>query len=1094
MTDQQYNYLYNLELMCNVEKGFAGLLFDNLKSFSKYDDICNNLNKKSDINKLIEEFGFDKIPQSNQRYFFNHLNSYFILTNKYSFNDKILNILSSIICYVDNPFDYIVYILNKKLNSSTLQEYVDIFNSNSFNYSISNQFKTYKVNSRYFPNEIYIDKKLFSNSNLDIYNKLNNIFRSYKVNNLKDFKIVLEKITSIYSNANTSSTPLPTISTSENSTGKVVTNKVSKLPDTEKSSDNKKNIVDNINDKLLNSFLNPDGEYINKTYERYKKLVDRLEYDSPDCRIAKTVLYILSYISKDSELKTSEYVNNIINSNSSWAVGNENSYDASFYGDSDIAKYFSTYYSFMNNDDNPYSELINNKTYSEMNLNAMSLHNYFKEHGIVELDLTNDTVNKIYKLLVNVRDIIRVLDEPINISSGTSNYIKGIISGIMNSAATMLDFALSSAVKQLFYLDILPIGKNKFSIADIYNYLAFLKLVFESIDDDMKIEMIDRDTFINQAYKSLGIDNNSIEKIGYGAYSASLNREDFLEQYYSFLFPNDNGTNFILSNDLKLLYSLIQFAIQKRAYLSGDINFPNKVNFGDKHQINTLLSSLTALEIFYIFKLYNISIFNLDDNIKDGDPKDLFNFNRKLLFIDNIYPHDSQDFYKLYLDEDKKSLSDSYYNTKFNKTKYRTLINNMFNIYIKAISYNKRQFEELFLQVNNATNVDDFLLRFLPSIVEMMKTLGQNNTSIKNVVQFIDYLMTLISSLLYEKLFIEIKKKIHELLKRYTEDMFKYIDKKADELSEKFSFMNSELNIDLNLGELSAVQAMDKIIKMLELGQFNLFNIDNCFIDNNIEHSGYEPMEEDKLIFTDGPSVVNKSDLTLSPTLNPSENNLDSSTISTENNKENSSKTNNKDKVFDVILEKNNSLSENKKISYSNGNIFIEKENGEKNIIVSKNDVSTDDKVVIEYPDIVSKNLSPDEFKQLIEIRDYIDNITNQELINLNKQLKENKDKLTNELNKNNPNYSIIKNINKTIQKLTAMINDVKTKNRILQSDIVENEPIIIKDFDDSNPETNYSTLDSFFKKQKTILKEVNYIVMDNYVPLTNYQITNLLK
>ena len=74
------------------------------------------------------------------------------------------------------------------------------------------------------------------------------------------------------------------------------------------------------------------------------------------------------------------------------------------------------------------------------------------------------------------------------------------------------------------------------------------------------------------------------------------------------------------------------------------------------------------------------------------------------------------------------------------------------------------------------------------------------------------------------------------------------------------------------------------------------------------------------------------------------------------------------------------------------------------------------------------------------------------------------------------------------------MINDVKTKNRILQSNIVENEPIIIKDFDDSNPETNYSTLDSFFKKQKTILKEVNYIVMDNYVPLTNYQITNLLK
>lgn len=1096
MNNQEKDYLYNLNLICNpLEKGFAGLLFDKNNEFSKYDNIVNNLNKKTDINNMIDEFGTDKIDKNKLRYFFNHLNSYFILTEKYSLTDKRLNILSAITCYVDNPFNYIVNFLNKKINSSSLEEYIQIFNSNLFYYSVSNQFKFYKINSRYFPNEIFIDKNLFTNIDISIYKKIDNLFRVYKVDNEKDFKIILEKITKIYSEFNRSSTPLPTINSSEinNTNGKVnVNGKNIKLENESDNVEKEQSLSDKINDTLWNSFLNPDGEYIKKAYERYKKLSERLEFDSPDCRVLKTVLYTLSYFTKDTNIKTSKYVEDIINTNSAWAVGSEKTDDSSFYGNSDIGKYFSTYYAFMNNEENPYSDIINNKLYSEMNLSAMALHNYFKEHGILEFDLANESINKIYNLLVDIRDIIKILDEPINISSGTGNYIKGLISGIMNSAATMLDFAISSAVKQLFYLDVIPIGKNKFSIASIYNYLAFLKIVFESVDDDMKIEMIDKEMFINEAYKVLGIDHTTIERIGYGAYNEELNREYQFEKYYSFLFPNDNGTNFILSNDLKLLYSLIQFAIQKNSYLFGDINYSKKVNYGDPNQINTLISSLTSLEIFYVFKLYNIKAFNLDDKIGNMDRKDLLEFNRNLLFITNLYPHDSQDFYKLYLDENKEELNKSFSNTKFKDTKYKELITSMYNFYIKVLKYNKKELEEMFLQINNATDIDDFLLRFLPSIVEMMKTLGQNNSSIKYIVKFIDSIMKMISTLLFANLFVEIKKGINDLLKRFTEDMFRSIDKKVNDIVDKFSFNSSNLDIDLNLGELSSVRAIDKIIKMLELGKFNLFDIDNCFINSDNEYSGYEPMEEDRLIFTDGPSVVGQSDFITFP------NNSGNNEYFEDFKKPNifdKDKVIENNKIFDTVLQKNPILSENKKISYSDGNIILEKENGEKQIIISKNDVSSDDKIVIKYPDVVSQNLSKDEFKQLIEIRDYIDNITNQELINLNKQLKDYKEELSIEMNKVNSNYSTIKKLNKIIQKLTAMINDVKTKNRILQSDIVENDPITIKDFNnDSNQETNYSNLDSFFKKQKSILKEVNHIVMDNYIPLTNYQITNLLK
>ena len=99
-------------------------------------------------------------------------------------------------------------------------------------------------------------------------------------------------------------------------------------------------------------------------------------------------------------------------------------------------------------------------------------------------------------------------------------------------------------------------------------------------------------------------------------------------------------------------------------------------------------------------------------------------------------------------------------------------------------------------------------------------------------------------------------------------------------------------------------------------------------------------------------------------------------------------------------------------------------------------------------------------------------------------------------MNKSKPNYSIIQKLNKIIQKLTSTIDDVKKENRILTTES-NNDTVVIKDFeqDTSKPTENiYSTLDDYFKNKKEILKEVNNIVINNDVVLTNYQITELLK
>ena len=76
---------------------------------------------------------------------------------------------------------------------------------------------------------------------------------------------------------------------------------------------------------------------------------------------------------------------------------------------------------------------------------------------------------------------------------------------------------------------------------------------------------------------------------------------------------------------------------------------------------------------------------------------------------------------------------------------------------------------------------------------------------------------------------------------------------------------------------------------------------------------------------------------------------------------------------------------------------------------------------------------------------------------------------------------------------MTEELESVKNKNRTMYS-----ESIILKSFDSGNTdkrvfEDDYSYLNEFFNKE-SILDEVEDIVIKNNSPLTNYQITELLK
>lgn len=698
-----------------------------------------------------------------------------------------------------------------------------------------------------------------------------------------------------------------------------------------------------------------------------------------------------------------------------------------------------------------------------------------------------------------IREVITILDTPITLGGDLSNRLKGLVSSLTNSAATIIDLSLGELAKQLFFIPVIPIGENKYSLSDIYNHINFIRMICENADS-LEIGTIDREEFVEQAYNYLGIDKTSISKIGYYAYDRDLNAFFPIIGYSDNMFRNSYGNLFTVKDDLKIFYSLLQFAIQKHVYTSGDVSFTVNFNYSSKHLINNTLSSLTVLEVFYIFDLYGVNFYTLKDELKDMDNEKMLNFNHKLFNLTNAYNHKGISFYEEYVQLEKNILYEQMLGHDFRNSNYKAFINAMMNYYYKVIEYNKKILDSSMFNANNISDIDDFFLRFIPSIIELAKTFGLEVKTFKQIASLLESLCSLISDTLFKNLYLNLRVNLTEMIKRYTDDMFNKIKPTLDSLDDKFT-------IDLELGNNRFVKALDKIIYLLEQGgSIDLNIIDRCFkgIDfdsddddginygdgvirdpetdydintqypENPDYDGWmgEPdkWEDDlHLYYEDEHFNVDKSvqenfDKIHDEYKNPSYESQDNSNYESQDN----SNSNSKDKII-----------------YENGNIIIEKPNGDRDVILTPDDNHHS------YTEDTYQKLPNDEFDKLVNIRDFIENVRDKELVHIQNLIKKEEAKLENELNKKLPNYNIIQNINKNIKDLTEELESVKNKNRTLYS-----ESIVLKSLDsDKNQDeiNNYSYLNEFFNKE-SILDEVEEIVIENDSPLTNYQITELLK
>lgn len=1089
MNDKIVEYIKELTYRCNtINKGFVYLLNDKEMMFNTYNEYLSDYEKTDSNKELLKTFKSDDIALSQQNYFFRHLNFFFNINEKNSIKDKYACILSSICAYLDNPINYIVSVLNR--NYQKPQNYTSVLKSQKFIYLYSNQLNSLKKTNYNLLNNIKIERSIFSSENIHIYSQLSYYFNNINVNQVT-FASIVSDICDIYIKELENKSKLPNLSIVGDSIIVSTQNSEKKKEEIEKMASGysvtKKITFNENNSAILNALFNPENSYISSTYDKYKEMCEKLKYDSKDCRTIKTVIYVLTYIMKDKDFNAAKYMTNILNSDIGWAVGDENNKEPSFYGESDIAKFFYGYYSYMTGKENPYTDLINNKIVKDMDYNAMLINKYFKENGLANFGFADDKIKQVYNILVNFKELVKLFDSPITLTGGIDNFIKGIISSIMNAAATTVDFSISAIVKELFYAEIIPINKKRYSLSQIYNYVNFIKLILEQTADYKEVSYIDREEFINQAYALLGIKKDSLAKIGYLAYDLELNENASLIMYDDRLFQNQNEGVFTLRNDMKLLYSLIQFGIQKKSVLTGDPYYESKFIFGNEYSVKEILEYLTETEIYYVFTLYGINIWTLDDKLGALTNEDILNFNKELLTIDYIYDHHANNFYNVYLDKSPNRVYEEMEAYDFTNTKYKNLVDGMYNYYRKAIKYNKQQLDIIVFESNDISEIDDFFVRFLPSTIELMKTLGQNSDSIQSIAKFLDALLSFITDVLFKNLFIEVKISINRLLKRYTDSMFEKLD--------SFSSGSTEISLDLSLSESKLMQSIDLILKMIETGNFNLFSIQTCFNGNiSYNEGGYDAMEEDSLVYNHGHNSISRNDF-----VDDTDDSIDKSYDGANTDKsvkievEEIYKSND-DKIKETII--NHSTQENKKIYYENGDIIIEKKDGTKEIVVSKNDKNDINISYIEFPEIAEKNLSENEYDQLIEIRDYIRNITNKKLQYLNKKLSLAKNELNIELNKAKPSYNNIKSINKTIQDLTEQINDVKKENRILET-TNDVSTVVIKDFNENTSESSesiYNTLDNFFKNKKEILKEVNEVAIDNDVTLTNYQITQLLK
>ena len=876
------------------------------------------------------------------------------------------------------------------------------------------------------------------------------------------------------------------------------------------------------------NFFDPINDYLSKKLKAYDLFIAGLNKDSIECRTLRTILYWLTYLGIGTS-QAKAHMENIKNADVSWATKTEKTKGASFYGNSKFAKAFSSYYAFMNAKHNPYRKIINNKEHEKMDENAIALHKLFGTVGLNVLNLDNIFDN--LEIIKNVNDIIKILDEKLVVNVNIGSYIKGFVSSIINSIAQILDFSITQSYQQLFFMKIIPFNGRKVSLSDLYNYLYFLRYLVENVDDVEKLNQLNPDILIDKSLSSLGLNIAQFRELGYGAYDPDLNSSSGIIFFSKELVKSEKNskTYFSVFNDLPVLYVLIEFALEKRA-VNGDYYAKKNIIFGSENDIYALLEHLSQEEIAFIF--YKLGIRDFSD--KEYHFVD-YDFVKKINNLINTSLIKSMvegtKLYEEYKNFDFYEIKQLAQNNSF-QNHYFNFINLMLKKYFEVTKENKKAIVKTAYKDQDLGDFDDFLMRFLPSILEFAKFLGYEKETKEALIYMMDKIMTFITSIMFEKILLALREQISHTLKNVTEHTFKEIDDRLN----KIGLNDTAYEFDLGIGSLPFIESFSKTIDYIDEFLIKIpRSIIPCFIQGDYgmaekllieaskEYKGNLSRERFKKF------EVNENDEKIENKKIEYEKPKDWKVYYIDNNGEKIElKNNNRSTLNRSILSKPIIKNEKietaeekifeekipKKIVYNNGRIELIYNDNSKEVLIDKNNNETYKRRKINNNNNknnefdfetnrhkpIEKILSNNQIQRIKEIKNFIDQMLNIDYYNIKKDIEKEKEKLETELKKNLPNYNEIRKIRETIEKLTFKLENVK-RDSVLNTNKKDKENISLLNFDKDKKiiinSDKYRNLDDFFNKKIEVLSNLDNDLSKIYnkeTYLSTYQITQLLK
>ncbi|MGL4449595.1 MAG: hypothetical protein ACRCTZ_00215 [Sarcina sp.] len=857
-----------------------------------------------------------------------------------------------------------------------------------------------------------------------------------------------------------------------------------------------------------NTLFNPEFGTLERLSKKYSQFVNSINMNSQNCSLYKTIVYLSIFLARDKiNNDPTIFMKKLINRDTRWATGNEKTTDPSFYGSSDIWKMFYGYGPFMTGEKNPFREIIDNSQVDDMDKQAMLMHKWFKENGLSEV-IYNLIYEKglvgehsIYDLVSMTKELIELIEEPIVASSALDNLtstIKGIVSGMINSFVSTIDMSISGVARKLFYQPIIPINGKKLSISEFHDYVAFISSILKMYEKGAPTNVINKESFANQIYAKLSGNSIGFEKIGYGAFDPKLNLENNLSQYEKYFYEVNEKEYFYLSTHMKTVHALVMFAIQKKMHKFGP-QYNSNINYGNRTNIQSLISDLTEDEIFFVLYHFKIEFSKFNSYFKKYDISEITNFNNELIDAQLYMDLDKYTcgLYKNYVDYDKKILSLEMKQTYFLTSHYKKYINKSLNIYFRIVDENKINLTKAVLDANNVSDVDDFLMRFLPSFEQLSKALGYNTGTISQIVYILDYICEFITTTLFKKLYVEIKSLINDYVKSVTDSLFKVIDLAGDALGG-----SNSLVIKFEFGGKFISGKLDSLLKVLDDFTLTTQFLDRCFTDPDIDDVNIDSFIDNNIDFAGDKEFVydEENDITVDIVDKDKDDNNNNFTGETFKPEEDDKKVTinivDKDKgtiekVIEGVIDKKDPP---KYISYDKGNIVVTTESGSKVTIITNEDKKNNGSSSITeetYSKIESEIISKSEIDQFIEIRDFISNITNQHILDLQNKLNSVKKDIEVELNKNKPNNSTIKDLVEKEKELLAEIDKVKENSNIRVSNFdesnvtLQDEEVVFHDF--ANGDINLN-------KVSGVLGDLNDFSTNNKIPLTTSQIMELLK